>query len=137
MFNPKKYKSQSAVEFIILSSFMLLVIVSFFAIVGSRFLEARDESNRQISQDIAEYAYNEIELAKSMNDGYTRLFKISKRINGIGYSIQIIDNRELIVNYRDQEHVQLLPINVSGNINTGLNEIKKTNGVIYLRNIPS
>lgn len=119
-------------EFIILASFMLLVILGFFAVTSSRLLEAREEGNRKIAQDIAEFAYREIEIAKSVNDGYTRIFEMPQNVNGINYSISVIDNRELVVNYPDQEHIKFLPSNVTGNIIKGNNKISKSNGVIFI-----
>ena len=53
-------------------------------------------------------------------------FKIPKKIDGNDYNIRIIDNRELVVEYIDYEHVLFLPENVMGNIDKGLNEIKKS-----------
>src|SRR3989339_1671278 len=90
-------KSQSAMEFIMLASFMLLVVLGFFAVTSSKLLEAKEEGNRQIAQDIAEFAYREIEIAKSVNDGYTRNFTMPQTVNGVSYSINITDNRELAV----------------------------------------
>ena len=69
-------KSQSAMEFIVLASFMLLVILGFFAITSSKILESKEEGNREIAADIADFAYREIEIAKSVNDGYTRVFSM-------------------------------------------------------------
>src|SRR3989344_5381007 len=109
-------KSQSATEFVILASFMFLVILGFFAVTSSRLLEAREEGNRKIAEDIADFAYKEIELAVSLNDGYTRIFVLPRKVNGINYAINITDNRELAVNYLDNEFVRFLPPNVSGNI---------------------
>ena len=125
-------KSQSAIEFIVLSSFMLLVIVGFFAVTSSKVLDSREESNRKISQDIAEFAYREIETAKSLNDGYTRIFAMPQTVNGVNYSISIIDNRELTANYLGYEYVKFLPSNVTGNINKGNNKISKSNGVVRI-----
>ena len=128
----KMPKSQSAMEFIVLASFMLLVILGFFAVTSSRVLEAKEEGNRKIAEDIAALAYNEIEIAKSVNDGYIRNFVMPQTVNGVNYSISIIDNRELIVNYLDYEHVKFLPSNVTGNIIKGNNKISKNNGIIFL-----
>ncbi len=125
-------KSQSAMEFIVLASFMLLVILGFFAVTSSRVLEAREEGNKKIAQDIAEFAYREIEIAKSVNDGYTRVFALPQTVNGVSYTINITDNRELSVNYLDYEYIKFLPLNVSGNISKGLNRINKNNGMLYL-----
>ena len=125
-------KSQSAIEFIILASFMLLVILSFFAITSSKVLEAREEGDRKIANDIADFAYNEIEIAKSLNDGYARNFTMPQNVNGINYTINIIDNRELVVNYLDYEYVKFLPANVTGTIAKGSNKISKNNGFIFI-----
>ena len=125
-------KSQSAVEFIVLASFMLLVIMGFFAIVSSKLLEAKDEGNRQIAEDIADFAYREIEIAKSASDGYSRSFEMPSTINGIPYNISIIDNRELVIHYLDNEHVRFLPSNVAGNIVNGNNQISRSNGIVLI-----
>lgn len=111
---------------------MLLVIVGFFAVASSKVLESKEESNRQISQDIAEFAYNEIEMAKSVNDGYARTFIMPQTINGVNYSISIIDSRELVVNYLGHEYVKFIPSNVTGNITKGSNKISKASGIIYI-----
>jgi len=125
-------KSQSAMEFIVLASFMLVVILGFFAFTSSNILEAREEGNRKTSKDIADFVYQEIETAKSVNDGYVRVFSIPQTVNGINFSINITDDTELIVDYLDNEHVRFLPSNVTGNVSKGFNEIRKINGVVYL-----
>lgn len=125
-------KSQSAVEFIILTSFMLLVLLGFFAITSSRLLEAREEGNKRIAQDIADFAYREVEIAKSVNDGYTRTFIMPQSVNGVDYGISIIDNRELTVNYLGYEHIRFLPSNVTGNIIKGNNKISKSNSILFM-----
>lgn len=126
------HKAQSAIEFISLASFMLLVILGFFAITSSRVLDAKEEGNRKIAEDIAEFAYNEIELAKSVNDGYTRVFDMPEKVNGVDYAISIIDGRELVTNYLGNEHVKFLPINVTGTIAKGKNKITKNNEVVFI-----
>ena len=128
----KRLKSQSAIEFIVLASFMLLVIVGFFAVASSKALDSREGANQKIAQDIAEFAYREIETAKSVNDGYARTFAMPQAINGVNYSISIIDNRELIADYLGHEYIKFLPSNVTGNIIKGNNKISKSNGIIFV-----
>ena len=125
-------KSQSSVEFIILASFMLFVILVFFAIASSKILDTKDEANRQIARDIADFAYREIEVAKTVNDGYIRRFDMPETVNGIAYTIMIIDDAELVVNYLDYEYVKFLPSNVTGVINKGLNTLSKNDGIVYI-----
>jgi amino acid permease len=124
--------SQAAIEFIILISFMLFVILSFFSITSSKVLEARDEGNKNIAKTIAEYAYIEIQTAKSVSDGYIRNFTMPDAVNGRNYSVGIIDNREIVINYMDYEYVKFLPSNITGNISKGQNIITKANGIIKI-----
>ena len=125
-------KSQSATEFIALASFMLLVIIGFFSITTSNMLQATEEANRKVAEDIANFAYREIEIAKSVNDGYKRNFIMPQTVNGVNYTINITDNIELAVNYLGYEHLKFLPSNVTGNITKGNNLISKKNGIIYI-----
>ena len=125
-------KSQSAIEFISLAAIMMFVILGFFSVTSSKTLEAREESNKQITEDIANFVYREIDTAKSVNDGYARTFDMPQAINGINYSISIVDNRELTVNYLSYEYVKFLPSNVTGNAIKGANKISKINGVIFI-----
>ena len=131
----KMRKAQSAVEFIFLASFMLLVIVGFFAVTSSKTLEAQEEGNKKIAEAIANMAYREIEVAQSVNDGYTRAFLMPATVNGVNYSIKIIDNTELVVTYFDYEYVKFLPSNISGNVSRGMNRINKIGGIVYLQNV--
>ena len=125
-------KSQSAVEFITLASFMLVAILGFLAVTSSTVLEAREEANSKIAEDIANFAYREITTAKSVNDGYKRIFTLPDTVNGVAYSISVIDNRELIINYLGHEYIKFLPSNVTGTLVKGSNQIAKNSGIIVL-----
>ncbi len=128
----KKSKSQFALEFIILIAFMLLLFLGSFAVISSRILEAKEEENKQIAEKLANRVFDEINLAKSATDGYSRTFTILKKVKGSDYSIAIKDDRELVVNYRGNEHIIFLPANVQGNVDTGTNEINKISGVVSI-----
>ena len=125
-------KSQSSMEFMVLATFMLLVIVGFFGVTSSKVLEAREDINRRIAEDIADFSYREIEIATAVNDGYKKSFSMPQNVNGVNYSINIVDNIELTVIYLDYEHVRFLPANVTGNITKGLNTISRNNSIIYI-----
>ena len=127
-----RLKSQSAMEFVMLSSFMLLIILGFFSLASSKMVDAKQEGNRKLAEDIAEFTDREIDTARSVNDGYSRIFEMPLRINGVNYSMNVIDDRELVVNYLDEEYVKFLPANVTGNILKGNNRIAKINGIILL-----
>lgn len=125
-------KSQSALEFVSLASVMLLVVVGFFAITSSKVIQSQEEGTKKVAEDIANIAYREIEIAKSTQDGYTRTFMMPETVNGVVYTINITDNRELTVNFSDYEYVKFLPANVTGNISRGLNKISKLDGIVYM-----
>src|SRR3989344_3707563 len=125
-------KSQSAMEFVLLATFMLMVMLGFFAVTSSRFLEAKEEGNKKIAEDIADFAYREIEIAKSVNNGYIRSFSLPGTVNGVEYTINITENRELTVNYLGYEFIRFLPANVSGNLTKGIVQIRRMNGVVYI-----
>lgn len=120
-------------EFIVLASFMLLVALGFFAVMGSKILESREDADKKIAEDISNFAYREIEMAEAFNDGYERNFTMPLNINGLAYTINITSNRELIVNYSNYEYVRFLPSNVVGNLSTGYNIIRKVNGRVEIK----
>jgi len=76
--------------------------------------------------------FDEIKLANSAEDGYSRTFNIPTRVKGSTYTISIASNRELTVNYLGNEHVIFLPSNTQGDVVLGLNSISKPNGTVFL-----
>ena len=77
-------------------------------------------------------AKNEIDLAKYVEDGYSRIFQLPTLVNGKEYNIKILSNRELVVNYFDKEHILFLPEKICGDIYIPTNEIDKENGVVCI-----
>ena len=131
----KSSKAQFAIEFIVLIAFMFIIFLGFMTIITSKILEAKENERQKIAEDIAILARDEIDLARSVSDGYIRTFTLPGKIEGNSYTIAIIDNRELVVNYLDKEHVLFLQDNVVGDLGNGLNEIRKFNGTVYISNI--
>lgn len=131
----KKNNAQFAIEFIVLIAFMFLVFLGFIAVITTKILESKENERQGIAEDIAALVKNEIELAKSVTDGYNRTFNLPSKISGNMYNVEIIDNRELVVNYVDKEYVLFLQENIQGNVNSGSNTIRKEKGTIYI-NIP-
>jgi len=123
-------KSQFSIEFAILTAFMFLIFVAFTAVITSKVVESKENERLKIAEDIAALAKNEIDLATITSDGYARNFQLPVRISGNSYTVQIIDNRELVVRYLDKEHVSFLQENICGDIYIPNNEIDKKNGVV-------
>ena len=128
----RQNNAQFAIEFIVLIAFMFLIFVGVIAVVTSKVIEAQENERQNIAEGIAALAKNEIDLAKSVSDGYSRTFNLPNRIEGNIYTIEIIDNRELVVNYLDKEYVLFLQENIIGNVNPGVNTITKVNGFVNI-----
>ncbi|MBW2976516.1 hypothetical protein KY347_03665 [Candidatus Woesearchaeota archaeon] len=122
--------AQFAIEFIVLLAFMFLVFLGFISVVTLKVTEANENERQQIAEEIAQSVSNEVYLAKSVEDGYSRSFELPALINGNRYSVGIIANRELVVNYTDKEHLVFLPEKVCGDILIPDNEIDKDEEII-------
>ena len=131
----KKQNAQFSLEFIVLIAFMFLIFLSAITIITSKVLEAKEKEREETAGEIAALVREEIDIAISVSEGYVRTFKVPNKVRGHSYTIEIIDDRELVVIYLGKEHVMFLPENVIGEINLGVNEIKKIDGVVYLRHI--
>jgi len=129
-----KTNAQFAIEFIILIAFMFLIFLGFTAIITSKISEAKENERQQIAEDIATLAKNELDLAKSVSDGYTRTFVLPINVEGNRYNISIIDNRELVVTYLDKEYVLFLQENIVGEIYPGINTVRKVGGIVFVEN---
>ena len=123
-------KAQFSIEFAVLIAFMFLIFVAFIGVITSKVVESKENERLKIAEDIAALAKNEIELAKIASNGYSRNFDLPARIEGDSYSIEVIGNRELVVNYIDKEHVSFLQEKICGDIFILNNEIDKENGVV-------
>ncbi len=134
MIKPYK-KAQFGIEFVILITFMLIVFLGFFGIITYKLADLEEEGKQQAAANIALLVDNEVKLAKSSNNGYERVFEIPSKIEGSDYNISIIGNREVVVAYPGYEHILFLPPGVEGNVSSGLNNITKTEGIVYLQGI--
>ena len=126
----KKNNAQFAIEFIVLIAFMFLIFLGVIAVITSKVIEAKENERLGIAEDIATLVKNEIDLAKSVSDGYSRKFVLPTKVNGVDYGIEIMGNRELVVTYLDKEHVSFLPEKVCGDVYMPDNEIDKEKGIV-------
>jgi len=131
-FLSRRNKGQVAIEFIVLIAVMFTIFVVFLAVATNKVLDAREQERKDIAHQIGTLAQQEISLALIMNDGYTRSFSLPQKVQGFNYSIELIDNRELIVAFVDQEYVAYLPEGLQGTVQKGTNTIRKENKIIYL-----
>ena len=62
----KKTKAQFAIEFLILIAFMFFIFLGFIAVATTKILDAKDNERQQITEQIAAFAKNEIDVAVSL-----------------------------------------------------------------------
>jgi hypothetical protein len=98
-------KSQSSMEFVILTGFMMLVFVIFFIVIQGRLVVVKDVRAEQRALEIASIVKNEVELANTVTEGYERVFFIPYDIDGESYTIFIYDDYELVINHSGRQFV--------------------------------
>jgi len=124
--------SQSAIEFLILTGFLLFSFTIFFLVIQGNMSDKLKERQALAVKNVAITVQDEINLAFQSSDGYYRQFKIPENINGAGYEINITEGLVYIKTY-DGKYTTALPVkNVTGEVNKTDNIIKKEKGVIKL-----
>ncbi|GIU70213.1 MAG: hypothetical protein KatS3mg002_1449 [Candidatus Woesearchaeota archaeon] len=134
-------KGQTSTEFVILTTFMLLVFLVFLILIQTKMSEGIVEKNNILAQSILDKVIYEIRLAEAVSDGYEKQFILPSFLeNGIAYNLIIIGypgGGELVIRYENTEKVYFLDtqINSSSNIGIGRNIIKKNNGIVEIQKI--
>ncbi|MBU0979293.1 MAG: hypothetical protein KJ709_00670 [Nanoarchaeota archaeon] len=132
-------KGQAAIEFALVTSFMLLLFTVLFLVVGNVTLSSQEKQEAAQLNLLAETIKSEILLAKSVEDGYSRDVELPLNILGLEYEMQLnypanLDFSELTLNYkhRDTKQVIPLPANVTGDIAPGSIRITKDLGIVTI-----
>ncbi len=123
-------KSQSSIEFLIVTGIVFLVLTVFFVSVYVNVEEQNQKKEKIILTNIVLSVQDEINLASESSDGYVRKFKIPGNILGKDYSI-IINNNSIYAN-TTHNALSLRTKEIEGQIKKGENIIRKENGKIYL-----
>ena len=123
-------KAQVSLEFLFLVGLAFMVMVVFIASTRSEFSDLRSQEERSLVKDVSVMIQHEIVMASSVTDGYVRVFNVPLNLDGIDYTLQIL-NSTLLVYTEDYEYVLNVP-SIVGNIQKGNNTLNKTDSVIYL-----
>ena len=138
----KTRRAQTSMEFVILTSFMVLAFLVFYVIIQSKMVEANKDTTDRAAKQIETLVVNELKVAESVTDGYYREFELPQRINGMDYTVQIMsgvnNTPEIVVKYNGLERMYFVNqgyISGSSVVSKGLNNITKSNGVIITRHM--
>jgi len=126
-------KGQSALEFIILISFMIIIFVSFFVVIQARILDVVEKNDETYLTELNSIVLRETKIAVRALPDYSHSFHMPTHIQGKPYTINLIENREVISSYGSYEQVNFLDEDVIGPLYIGGNEIHKTDGKISLK----
>jgi len=125
-----KTKAQGAIEFLVLFGAVMFFFVAFLLVIQMNIQEKNFERAKVLAQDLALSVQNEISLASESSEGYYREFFVPETILGNSYEIEILENRIYVHGDRIGISYKLFPVN--GDIQKGINLIKKENGTVYL-----
>jgi len=123
-------KSQIVTEFMLFSGIALIAAIIFVSISLNQIKTLHETKEYLLLKDVALKIQNEISIASYVEEGYSREFELPKKINDRDYNISIVNNTLIVKTNTTPYFVEI--INITGNLNKGLNTIKKTNGIIYL-----
>lgn len=125
-------KAQTAIELIIIMSFLIFFFIIFIGIIQGKMQEKTDEKKTIIIKDIVKTVQEEIDLAVKSTDGYERQFNLPQKIINDDYEINTFEGI-VYANTTDGKHAIAVNIkNITGTISKGTNTITKQDGIIYL-----
>ncbi len=123
--------AQSSIELIVLTLVILTFFISFIVIVQDNIQKKVRESTDIKVKQAAANIENEILLASSSLDGYSREFIIPQTINGLNYTI-LIDDNTLYLNTTQGQTAYVNLKNYTGTLQKGKNIIKKIKGEVFI-----
>lgn len=126
------YKSQSAIEFMVLAGAIIFFFALFFIGIHAKMFENLKEQRRSQFEKTAEDIKREIDFAFESTDGYQRNFFIPDEINNKDYKVNITEGIVYLRTLDSEFGIAIPTHNVTGFLNKGENTIKKEGGIIYI-----
>lgn len=125
-------KLQTSIEFVVMLGFILLFFSVFLLIIQNNMQSKLSEKRNLMFKEVALEVQDEINLALEARDGYKREFEIPDKIANQDYDITLIEEM-VYINTTDGKNALALPIpGVTGNVQKGLNTVRKDNGEIFI-----
>lgn len=128
-------RGQSAIEFVTLVSFMIVVFFVFFIIIQNRIVDLAAKQDVLYLKEANNIVVSEVELAFSAAPDFEHSFIIPNK-GSLPFLVNITNNREVVSSFGSVEYVNFFPFNVTGHLN-GLdkdNMIYSTDGIVIFPN---
>jgi hypothetical protein len=125
--------AQVSVEFTILISVLILVLIATIYYNSTFFLEINSAKTQNDAQAISDQIASEINIALKIGDGYYRNFNIPNKISNVNnYNISI-DDYFVLLKWKDSSvRSVIMTKNITGVLINGQNIIKNVGGIIYV-----
>lgn len=128
----KLLKGQVALEFMLLIGFVSFIFVVFFLLIQTHMSERIYERNQLQVEETASVIKQEIDLASSSIEGYSRTFSLPLELNNQDYDIRFGEGVLVIIS-ADRNHASSLSTReANGTLVKGINTIVKRNGIVTL-----
>jgi len=123
-------RGQGTVEFIILFASALFFFVVFLGVVQMNVSAENEQKRTAFLLNVARDVRDEVGLAASSSDGYLREFYVPTKVMGSEYVISIV-GLTVFCSLDDFSYSYDI-VDVSGDVEKGVNVIRKENGEISL-----
>lgn len=122
-------KGQYAIEFIIVIAFSLMFLAIFLIYFQGELRTTSLDRDRASAQQVYNLVLNEITMAEQSPARYERTFYVPTSIQGVPYSVDLIEGQDLVITLNNNQFVYFLPRPVDDgyeNFGVGDNTLVKT-----------
>lgn len=127
-------KSQITMEFLLLISFLFIMLLGFITVAGIQLKDFSDNQKINLINDFGYSLKRELVLASIVNDGYQRTVTLPVKIdNTINYSITM-QSSILIIETEEYGFSAIVPP-TQGVLRKGSNIIRKINNSVIIENV--
>lgn len=125
-------RAQSAMEFVILISFMIIVFFSFFLIIQARIVDATQAQDVIFLKEANNMIVSSLTVARQAPTDFKMTFVVED-VGEKTYDIDLYDSVEVVSSYSTLEYVNFLPFEVKGFLNAPEqnNVVYHQDGVVY------
>jgi hypothetical protein len=125
----KKRRAQSSLEFLVLTSAMVIGVASVIIIAQGILTQAIVDKHEATLAAIEDAIVREIALAGRAVEGYERTFTLAATIDGEEVAVAIIEETPpradaLLLSWRNSSRVRFLAEEVNGTLGLGVNTIR-------------
>lgn len=96
-------RGQVAIEYILIFAFIFLIMVGVLGVIGQKMIVVQEDNNKKTRERIKNYMRSYIGMASSADDGFNAIFRLPSKVGASNYSINISDNKVLVVKFANGE----------------------------------